>query len=492
MMIIFILLLCAVIYEYLSMCNTMHKYYIYTQLYTHVICIWKIICHKKGGPHSHLDQPLKTSIRWRDPTPGWTTPPAPFGRSRGEGWPRYGRLIPVATFWPPKWRSRFHPWMGHLKHPKRSKKVTGKDLVMMKNYSTIDVLILTELLRILSVVKVKNLNCITFKVQSMSSLKDGTCNKNTIRKIRRTHDWWDSFWTYWCNKKTGFSTITKDCSWLLGVFYVCGISKLSNPGLLGTWSSRCVSHVKWLSWRRLQASHDVHESDREHRDFFDTCLVVESYFGVSYRVNNSWPLLWYIIITHPSDWIRKKYTLSPRGILGSFNINRWRCQNHERFDTTGGDWHEQFESRAHVTALRFSKWPLEVTPWFCLMAWGFSWRGQNKSDLQSFLFPGWLLIAEWQSPIITCISMFDVSAGRVDLCLCWFPNGLLVFFLRHDANADGRHFRLNRLLASLRHQPVHERQAAVSEVGTCSNQRRLMTFAKKKYASDFFSLVSCS
>ena len=208
----------------------------------------------------------------------------------------------------------FSPLKGSLKTPKKIQKGHWEGLVMMKKYSTIDVLILTELLRILSVVKVKNLNCIAFEVQSMSSLKDGTCNKNTIRKIRRTHDWWDSFWTYWCNKKTGFSTITKDCSWLLSVFYVCGISKLSNPGLLGTWSSRCVSHVKWLSWRRLQASHDVHESDCEHRDVFDTCLVVESYFGVSYRVNNSWPLLWYIIITHPSDWIRKKYTLSPSDI----------------------------------------------------------------------------------------------------------------------------------------------------------------------------------
>ena len=171
------------------------QYYVYNiiiYIYTHVIYIWKIICHKKRGL-THLDQPLKNPHQMKRSNARMNDAAGAFWKIERRGVTKVREVDTCGDLLITQVEVTFSPLKGSLKTPKKIQKGHWEGLVMMKKYSTIDVLILTELLRILSVVKVKNLNCIAFEVQSMSSLKDGTCNKNTIRKIRRTHDWWDSF-----------------------------------------------------------------------------------------------------------------------------------------------------------------------------------------------------------------------------------------------------------------------------------------------------------
>ena len=68
------------------------------------------MCHQQKGPRI-LYQPLKNlPSDWNVWPPGWTTPPAPFGRSRGEGMTKVKEVTTSSS------RDRFdHPNGGHGK-----------------------------------------------------------------------------------------------------------------------------------------------------------------------------------------------------------------------------------------------------------------------------------------------------------------------------------------------------------------------------------------
>ena len=70
---------------------------------------------------------------WKILLGGWTNPFEKYyivkmglssPKDRGEN-KQYLKQPPTSffqvTLWYPKWRARFHPWKGHLKHPKRSR-----------------------------------------------------------------------------------------------------------------------------------------------------------------------------------------------------------------------------------------------------------------------------------------------------------------------------------------------------------------------------------
>ena len=100
---------------YISMCNKMHIYIIYIYQCNMFSYSVKIRCHQQKGPRI-LYQPLKNlPSDWNVVPPGWTTSPAPVGRSRGEGMTKVKegseKLVPTSSS-----HDRFdHPNRGHWK-----------------------------------------------------------------------------------------------------------------------------------------------------------------------------------------------------------------------------------------------------------------------------------------------------------------------------------------------------------------------------------------
>ena len=109
-------------------------YILYIYIYQCNMYSVRIRCHQQKGPRIWY-QPLQNV--W---PPGWTTPPAPVGRSRGEGMTKVKEVTTSSS------RERFdHPNGGHLtpdwkghgkKHPP---KVIKGPVVKLKNFNIFQV-----------------------------------------------------------------------------------------------------------------------------------------------------------------------------------------------------------------------------------------------------------------------------------------------------------------------------------------------------------------